>query len=352
MRRIFGILLSLISLAGMGLGFGILYNTEIRFLNSVPVETVVTDKRVEPLKDVNGQYIARATYRYHVSDDLYFGDKVLAYDFNTPVSEYVLAVIEPFTIGAPTVAYYNRLDPKDAFLSKSIPYPPYLAILSSLILFISGLYLLMTPGINNLHPKQHSADRYSFLPDDAFLFQVEKATLVQAIVFSVISVFTFGNYFIHVSKPNGIMEISAVCVFLLLASLLWKQAFDNKRRASSFKYLHLELESDILNFDKEYKAKINQKLLLDTKIVACDFAVIGHKSNFHGPVLSENWYRNSVDKYIAANEEFRFEQSFRIDSKSDGQAFGLRVCVQSATSVQEWNYPLQVNLSTRASEPR
>ncbi len=352
MRRIFGILFSLISLAGMGVGFWILYNTEIRFLNSVPVETVVTDKRVEPLKDVSGQYIARATYRYHVDNDLYFGDKVLAYDFNTPVTDYVLSVIEPLTIGALTVAYYNRFDPKDAFLIKSIPYPPYLTILSSLILFIFGLYLLMTPGINNLEPKRLSTGRYSFLSNDAFLTQIEKATLAQAIVFSVIGVFTFGNYFIHATKPNGIMEISAVCVFLLLGSLLWKQALDTKRRAATFNCLQLELESDILDFDKEYKAKINQKILQETQIIACDFAVIGHKSNVHGPVVSENWYRNSFNKTIAANKEFKHEQSFIIDSSNAGQAFSLKVCVQSTTRMQEWNFPIHVNSSSRASEPK
>lgn len=352
MRKIFGILISLISLTGMGLGFWSLYNIEIRFMNSIPVETVVTDKRVEPMKDVYGQYIARASYRYHVDGDLYFGDKVLAYDFHTPVSDYALAVIEPFIIGAPTVAYYNRFDPKDAFLSKSIPYPPYLTILGSLILFICGLYLFMTPGINNYEPKQLSTGWYRFLSDDAFIVQVAKATMAQAIVFSVISIFTFANYFIHATKPDGIMEISAVCVFLILGSLLWKQALDHKKRAKAFDYLHLELKSPIFDFDKEYIAKIKHNMLHDTQIVACDLGVIGHKSKVSSPGLSENWYRNSVDRKIVANEEFKHEQPFSIASSSDGQAYSLKVCLQSTTGVQEWNFPIQVNPSSRASEPK
>ncbi len=352
MRKIFGILISLISLIGMGLGFWNLYNIEIRFMNSIPVETVVTNKRVEPLKEEQGQYIARASYRYRVNNELYFGDKVLAYDFNTPVTDYVLAVIEPFIIGAPTVAYYNRFDPKDAFLSKSIPYPLYLSILGSLILFISGLYLLMTPGINNYEPKQLSTGLYRFLSEDAFIVQVEKATMAQAIVFSVISIFTFGNYFIHATKPNGIMEISAVCVFLLLGSLLWKQALDNRKRAKALDSLHLELESPIFDFDKEYNAKIKYNMRHDTQIIACDLAVIGHISKVSSPVVSESWYRNSVDKKIDAKEVFKLEQPFSIASSSTGKAYSLKVCLKTTKNVLEWNFPISVNSSSRASEPK
>ncbi len=352
MRKIFGILFSLISLTGMSLAFWNLYNIEIRFMNSIPVETVVTNKRVEPLKEVQGQYIARASYRYHVNGDLYLGDKVLAYDFNTPVSDYVLAVIEPFIIGAPTVAYYNRFDPKDAFLSKSIPYPPYLTILGSLILFICGLYLIMTPGINNYEPKQLATGWYRFLSEDAFIVQVANATMAQAIVFSVISIFTFSNYFIHASKPDGIMEISAVCVFLILGSLLWKQALDNRKRAKAIDYLHLELESPIFDFDREYKAKIKRNMLQGTQIITCDLGVIGHKSKVSGLVESENWYRNSVDKTFVGNEEFVHEQPFSIASSSAGQAYSLKVCLQSSTGVEQWNFPIQVNSSSRASEPK
>lgn len=352
MRKIFGILISLITLTGMGLAFWNLYNIEIRFMNSIPVETIVTNKSVEPLKEARGQYIARASYRYRVDGELYFGDKVLAYDFHTPVSDYVLAVIEPFVIGEPTVAYYNRFDPQDAFLSKSIPYPPYLTILGSLILFICGLYLIMTPGINNYDPKQLSTGWYRFLSDDASIVQVAKATMAQAILFSVISIFTFGNYFIHASKPDGIMEISAVCVFLILGSLLWKQALENRKRARAFDYFHLELASPIFDFDKEYNAKIKHKMLHDTQIIACDLGVIGHKSKFSSPVVSENWYRNSVDKKIVAKEEFKHEQPFRIASNSAGQAYSLKVCLKSTTDVLEWNFPIQVNFSSRASEPK
>jgi len=342
MRRIFGILISTIALAGMSLGFWILYNIEVRLMNSVPVPTVVVDKSIEPMKEDGGQYLARARYKYNVNGDFYFGKKVLVYDFNTPVSDYVLAVIDPLQLGAPTVGFYNRYDPQDSFLRKSIPYPPYTLILGSLIFFISGLYLVMTPS-GRLAPKQMANGWYRLDSDNANLLQLEKATKAQAIVFSAVSIFSFANYFTHAVKRYGVWEISAACAFALLGSLLWKQALDAKKRAETFDDLHLELESQTLDFDKEYKAKIRLKLRHSTEIISCDLSVRCHKSSVHGLVENETWYKNAVNKKLEAKEEFKLEQSFNLPAQGQSNAYSFLVRVESDRGVQEWIFPIQVN---------
>lgn len=336
-------------MVSMSLGLWNLYDTEIRLMNSVPVTTVIRDKHVEPVKDVSGQFYARAEYRYLVNGDFYVGDKVLVYDFHTPMTNYLLAVMEPITINTPAVAYYNKYNPQDSFLIKSIPYPPYVAILASLLVLTSGLYMIMTSGSANKVPRKLANGWYELRSQSANLQEIENASLTQAIIFSVISVFTFTNYFIHSPRSLGIWEIIAVCVFLLIGAQFWQQTITAKKRVLLFDDLHLELESPVLSFDKEYKAKIRQRVRRNTKIASCDLCVVGRKANSDGQVLSEKWYENAIDKNINANSELKLEQSFSVASESEGDAFGLLVRTKSDTGSQEWNFPVQVN---RLNEPK
>ncbi len=349
MRRTLGIVFSSFALAGMSLGFWTLYNTEIRLMNSVPVTTLISDKGIEQYKNINGQFFARARYRYNVNGDVYFGDKVFVNDFNTPFSDYLLASIDPLPLNTPTVAFYNKYNPRDSFLRKSIPYPPYVTILASLLVLTSGLFLILTESAVDKSSKRLANGWYDMVFRNADLIAIEKASFVQAIVFSVISVFTFANYFIHASKNYGLWEIGAVCVFILIGSHYWKQAYDARKRAAMMDDLHLELESNKLEVEREYKVKVRVKVRRDTQIVACDIGIQGYKSRIYGPVESEFWYQNAVDKKMNAKGEFKLEQFLKVPSNSKGDTFCITVRIQSTTGLQEWNFPVWVN---GLSEPK
>lgn len=349
MRKTLGIVFSSLALAGMSLGFWTLYKTEIRLMNSVPVTTIILDKGIEQYQNINGQFFARARYRYNVNGDVYIGDKVFVNDFNTPFSDYLLALIDPLPLNTPTVAFYNKYDPRDSFLRKSIPYPPYVTILASLLVFTSGLYLIMTDGAFGKSPKRLANGWYDMVFQNTDLISIEKASFVQAIVFSVISVFTFANYFIHASKNHGLLEFCAVCVFILLGSHFWKQAYDARKRAASIDDVHLELESDKLEVEREHKAKVRIKVRRETQVVACNIGIQSYKSSIYGPVESEIWYQNSVDKKVNAKGEFKLEQSLKVPSNLKGDTFCITVRIQSTTGSQEWNFPVLVN---GLSEPK
>ncbi|MDX2105173.1 MAG: hypothetical protein SFY67_02115 [Candidatus Melainabacteria bacterium] len=318
-------------------------------MNSVPTTTVIRDKRLEPVKGVNGQFYARADYRYKVDGDFYVGDKVLVFDFYSPMADYLLAVMDPIVINIPTVVYYNKYKPQDSFLIKSIPYPPYVQILASLLVLTAGLFLIMTPNSGSKAPRKLTTGWYDIRSQNANLKEIENASFTRATIFSVVSVFTFTNYFLHSPKSFGLWEISAVCVFLLIGAQFWQQTIVARKRVMLFDELHVELESPVLAVDKEYKAKVRQRVCRDTKIVSCDIGIVGHKTNNFGPVLSENWYQNTIDKNIDAKSEFKFEQAFNISSSSEGDAFCLVVRTKSDAGLQEWSFPLQVN---RLNEPK
>lgn len=343
MRRVFGIIISSIAFLVMSIGVWTLYDTEIRLINSVPTTAVITDKFVEQVKDVNGQFYAQARYRYNVNGDLYIGDKIFVIDFTTPMQDYLLSLIDPLPIDVTTVAFYNKNNPRDSFLKKSIPYPPYVGILASLLLFTAGIYLVMTPGFGNRLPKKLANGWYEMVSEKSHLIEMEQASLIQAVVFGVISIFTFAHYFLHAPKSNGVLEIAVVCGFILIGARFFKQTRDLRKQVLVLGDLHLELEFISLEMDKEYKARIRQKFRRDTQIVSCDIGVIGHKSNIHGPIEYEVWYQNAINKKFDPKSEFKLDQTFSVSSHSLGDVFCLAIRVQSAEGKQEWSFPVSVN---------
>ncbi len=347
MRKIFGYLLTVIALIGMGIGFVTLYQIEMRLINAVPVPVRITGKRLDLVDEITRDYVARAAYQYNVDGDLYIGDKVLPYDFSTRITSYLEDVINPLNIDEISTAYYNRNNPSDSFLRKAIPYPPYMMLLTSLFLFISGLFMIMVPGKNNPEPVPASGGWFRFPAGNANLSEMKDATMTQAVVFSVISVLTFCHYFYHAMRPYSIWVIGTVCSFILIGSVLWKQAMVCKKQADQFDDLFLEINAPVLQFDTEYMARIRQKVRRPTEIVSLDLAVTAHKENSFGDDLNRIWYQNPKPITLQENEEVKQEQTFKISSKNDFQysgkiAWSLEARVVSASGVQEWSFPVTV----------
>lgn len=347
MRKIFGYLLTVIALIGMAIGFVTLYQIEIRLINSVPTPVRILDKRLDLVDEVTREYVARASYQYNVNGDLYIGDKIMPYDFSTRIISYLEDVIDPLEIDSIIPAYYNRNNPGDSFLRKAIPYPPYMMLLSSLFLFISGLYMIMAPGKSISEPVPASGGWYRFPAGNAGLSAIKKATMAQAIVFSVISILAFSHYFWHAMQPYSIWVIGTVCSFILVASILWKQAMVCKKQADQFDDLYLEINAPILQFDTEYTARIRQKVRRPTEIVSLDLAVTAHKENLFGEELSRLWYQNPKPITLEEKEEVKQEQTFKISSKNDFQYSGkivwsLEARIVSSSGVQEWSFPVTV----------
>lgn len=345
MRKIIGIVLSSIALLGMGFGFWTLYETEIRLINSIPTTSVIKNKRIERVQDGSELFYATARYRYNVDGEFYVGDKIFVIDFQTPMHEYLATQIDPLPINVTTVAFYNKYNPQDSFLTKSIPYPPYVAILASLLIFTGGLYLVMTPSLANRSARKLGNGFYEMASSNANLVEIEKAYLTKAIVFSVISTFTFMHYFWHSPRLYSIVEIASVCVFILIGAQFWKQARDCIKRVRAIGDLRLELESAELELNKDYKAKIYYRVGRETQIVSSELGVRGHKTNIYGPVESETWYQTVVDKKVDSKSEFKLDQAFCVSTDSKGDAFVLVIRIQTISGMHEWNFPLHLKRS-------
>lgn len=356
MRKVFGYLFTIIALIGMGVGFVTLYQIEMRLLCSNPVPVRITDKKLLLVSERTRHYVARALYQYNVGTEMYVGEKVMPYDFSTPITEYLEGVIEPIQIGEMMTAYYNRNDPSDSFLRKAIPYPPYMILLGSMFLLINSLYMIMAPGKSKSEPVAASGGWYRYPAGNSNLEQMAKVTRIQAIVFTVVSVATFAHYFWHAMQPYGIWEISTVCAFLLIGSILWKQAMECKKQAEQFDDLYLELNAPNLNFDTEYTARIRQKARRKIELVSVDLGITAQKENIYGQELHQVWYENPSNATLEPKEEIKKEQAFTISQKKEiqysGQIFWKLIArVVSKSGVQEWSFPVTV-VTPESNEPK